>query len=95
MAGNGLQGSEKLWEAAARAVEEAARQRGWPTSNREELHRSAHMLSEETGDESIMSGFGVAGMFRANSQIDFMEDFQIEEDQRIVWDFVNRVLALG
>ncbi len=52
------------------------------------------MLSEETGDASIISGFGVAGMFRANSQIGFMEDFQIDEDQRIVRDFVNRVVAL-
>lgn len=52
------------------------------------------MLSEETGDLTILAGFSVAGMFRANSQIGFMEDFQIEEDQRIVRDFVNRILEL-
>ena len=52
------------------------------------------MLSEEAGDLSIIAGFSVADMFRANSQIDFMEDFQIDEDQRIVRDFVNRILEL-
>ena len=55
---------------------------------------AAEMLSEEAGDPSISAGFGVAGMFRANAQIGFMEDFQIEEDQRIVRDFVNRILEL-
>ena len=94
MAGNDLQGSEKMREAAARAVLDAARQRGWSHSNREDLSIVAQMLSEEAGDLSIIAGFSVADMFRANSQIDFMEDFQIDEDQRIVRDFVNRILEL-
>ena len=92
MAGNHLNGSEKLWEAAARAVTEAARQRGLSCSDHRELHMAARSLSEETGDASIATGFGVAEKFRANSKFDFMEEY--DYDRQIVRRLVTRVLAL-
>ena len=95
MAGNYPKGSEKLWEAASHAVTEAAIRRGWPCSDHRELHMAARKLSDETGDASIMSGLSVAEMFRANSRLDFMEEYQVDEDQGVVRDFVARLLALA
>jgi hypothetical protein len=95
MAGNYLKGSEKVWEAAAHAVMEAARQRGWPSSDHRELHMASRRFAEETGDESIADGFAIAEKFRANSEFDFMEDFDYDDDRQIVRRLVNRVLALN
>ena len=95
MAGNYLKGSEKLWEAASLAVTEAARLRGWPSSDNRELHMAARGLADETGDVSIADGFGVAEKFRANAEFDFMEDFDYDDDREIVTRFVELVVALG
>ena len=92
MAGNYLKGSEKVWEAASHVVTEAARQRGWDCSDHRELHMAARRLSEATGDESIADGFSIAEKFRANSEFDFMEEY--DYDRQIVRRLVNRVLAL-
>ena len=59
------------------------------------MHMAARRLSEETGDESIADGFGVAEKFRANADFDFMEDFDYDDDRQIVTRFVERVTALG
>ena len=95
MAGNYLKGSEKLWEAASHAMTEAAIRRSWPYSDHRELHMAAKRLSDETGDASIAAGLSVADMFRANSRLDFMEEYQVDEDRRVVKAFVERVLELA
>ncbi len=95
MAGNHLKGSDYTWRAAARAVTEAALRRGWTCSDNREMHMAARRLSEETGDESIADGFGVAEKFRANADFDFMEDFDYDDDREIVARFVERVIALS
>ena len=55
----------------------------------------ARKLAHEAGDVSISDGFGVAEKFRANAEFDFMEDFDYDDDRRIVTRFVERVIALG
>ena len=95
MAGNYLKGSEKLWDAASHAVKTVAERRGWPCSDSRELHTAASKLSDETGDKSIATGLSVAKMFQANSRLDFMEEYQVDEDQRIVKAFVERVLEFA
>ena len=95
MAGNYMKGSQKLWEAASHAVTVVAGQRGWPCSNDRELHMAASKMSDERGDAFIAAALSVAEMFRANSRLDFMEEYQVDEDQRVVKAFVERILDLG
>ena len=92
MAGNYMKGSQKLWEASSLAIAEAARLRGWPYSDDQELHMAASRLSDEAGDAFIAAALSVAEMFRANSRLDFMEEYQVDKDQRVVKAFVERVL---
>ena len=94
MAGNNLEGSEKMWEAASHAVMAVAQQRGWRCSERRDLHEAARMLSEESGDPSIADRFAIAEKFRANFHHDFMEEYDFDDDRRGVRDFVARVLDL-
>ena len=84
-----------MWEASSLAVTAAARRRGWPCSDNRELHMAARKLADETGDVSIADGFAIAEKFRANAEFDFMEDFDYDDDRRIVTRFVERVIALG
>ncbi len=94
MAGDNLQASEKLWEAAVRAVTEAARQRGLSCSDHRELHMAARRLSDETGDASIADRFAIAEKLHANFYHDFMEDHEFDYARNSVRAFVNRVLKL-
>ena len=94
MAGNYLNGSEKMWVAASTAITEVARLRGWPCSDNRELHLAARKLADETGNASIADGFVVAGKFRANAEFDFMEDFDYDDDREIVTRFVELVIGL-
>ncbi len=93
-AGESLQGSEKLWGAAAHAVMAAAQQRGWPCGKHGNLKTAAGRLAEETGDSLFREGFTNAEKFHANFYHDFMEDFQLAADRPVVHDFVTRLLAL-
>ena len=51
-------------------------------------------LSAEFDDSEFVVGFAVAEKFRENAEYDFMEDFQFDDDRKIVQDFVARTLAL-
>ena len=92
--GDRLQASEKAWDAAARAVSAVALARGWEYSRHEDLFAAALKLSAEFDDSEFAGGFVVAEKFRENAEYDFMEDFQYEDDRKIVQDFVARTLAL-
>ena len=94
-AGDVLQGSEKLWGAAAHAVMAVAIKRGWPINEEHKsLHIAANRLADELGDTGLSGQFSLAEKFRANSRHDFMQDFQIDGDRPLVHRFVNRVLSL-
>ena len=94
-AGDMLQGSEKMWGAAAHAVMAVAQQRGWPFGSHSALRIAVRRLAEESGDRALPGGFGTAERFHANFYHDFMErddDFDFTRD--VVRDFVARVLSL-
>ena len=93
--GDMLQGSEKMWGAAAHAVMAVAQQRDWPYGSHGALRVAVRRLAEESGDRALPGGFGTAERFHANFYHDFMEhdaDFDFTKD--VVRDFVARVLAL-
>ena len=97
-AGDGLQGSEKLWGAAAHAMMALAQHRGqWnpsPFGSHRALKIAAVRLADEYGDPTLRTQFSVAEKFHANFYHNFMEDYQLEPDRQEVRDFVNRALAL-
>lgn len=93
-AGDILQGSEKLWGAAAHAVMALAQQRGWGFGDHRSLRAAANRLSDELNEPLIASDFSVAEKFHANFYHHFMQDFEIDGDRPAVHRFVNRVLSL-
>ena len=93
--GDMLQGSEKMWGAAAHAVMAVAQQRGWPFGSHGSLRTAVRRLSDEYGDPFLIAGFVSAEKFHANFYHDFMEhdaDFELSKD--VIRQFVGRVLAL-
>ncbi len=91
--GENMAASDKLWEAAAHAVKAVAGPKGWPCGTRDELRDAAVRLTEETGDDRYISGFGVAEGFYHNAKLDWMEDFQLT-DRYLVREFIEDTLDL-
>ena len=89
-----LQGSEKMWGAAAHALMAVAQQRGWKYGNHYALRQVALRLADELDDERISLGLGVAEKFHANFYHEFMDDNELEVNRADVQRFVERVLAL-
>lgn len=91
-AGDVLQGSEKLWGAAAHAVMTVAQQQGLPFGTHHALKIAADQLSKHRSDPSLGAGFFAAQQFHANFSHDFMEDDDIARGRPLVRRFVERVL---
>ena len=89
--GDLLQGSEKLWGAAAHALLAIIIQRGWPSNNHQAMREAVPRLTEEYGDHQIHTGFLVAEKFHRNFHHRFMEDFEYPVDRPLVHDFVARL----
>ena len=92
--GDVLQGSEKLWGAAAHALTAVAQQRGWRYGNHNALRQAALRLADEMEDERIRLGLLVAEKFHANFYHDFMEDIELDVNRPDAQLFVARMLAL-
>ena len=89
-----LKACEKLWQSAAHAIAAVAQQRGWECGDVESLFAAADRLSEETEDPLLASAFDIADTFRANVDLDFMEDFQLKGGRPRVRHLVESVLSL-
>ena len=61
-----LQASEKGWGAAARMVKAVAESRGWRHNSHRDLYVTINRLVEESGDEAIRVGFGLASTLHTN-----------------------------
>ena len=94
--GNGeqLQGSEKLWGAAAHALMAVMQQRGMESTSHRALRFQAEALAREYDDYGIRAGFIAADMFHRNFYNYFMDEHDIEDNRPIVREFVERVLAI-
>ena len=94
-AGDHLQASEKLWDAACHALTAVAQQRNMPHGSHRALKQAAQLLVDETGDMALLGGFAAAEKFRGNFIYDFMEDFELDADRPTVNNFVERLLVLA
>lgn len=92
--GDKLQGSEKLWGAAAHAILAVARIRGRRVGSHRRLREMADTLSRETGEPLIAADFDAAERFHANFYHDYMTDYDIDTERPAVRRLVRRVLAL-
>ena len=93
--GDLMQGSEKLWGAAAQVVMAIAQERGWPFHDHRNLKAAVNRLSEEYDDPSLRAEFGVAEKFHANYYHKFMQDYEYDDDRATVRQFVERALTLA
>ena len=92
--GDVLQGSEKLWGAAAHAVMAMAQERGWDFGSHYAIRQVALRLADEMEDERISLGLGVAEKFHANFYHNFMEDSELDMNRPLAQRFVERILSL-
>ena len=93
-AGDHLQGSEKLYGAAAQAVIALCQQRGWRYKSHRAMQQAVEALSREYGDPDIINGFSAANRFHENFFHDYLEDYEIDTNRPGVHHFVNKLLAL-
>ena len=95
-----VQGSEKLWGAAAHAVIAVAQQRGWQHRSHRSMKNAVIRIADELGKENELLGdviraeFAAAEKFHRNYYHDDMEDYERDADRPIVHRFVHRMLAL-
>ena len=92
--GDVLQGSEKIWGAAAHVVMAAAQQNGWPFGDHRSLKIAVRRLADEHDEPYLDAAFGVAEKFHANLYHKFMQDYEFDEDRPIVRRFVERIQSL-
>ena len=65
-AGDSRQASEKGWGATAQMIKAIASSRGWKHDSHAALYRVIDRLVNETGDDNIGAGFGMANALHQN-----------------------------
>ena len=90
-----LQVSEKLWGAAAHAVESVCIHRRWRHGNYAHLRNAAERLTEETGDSAIMAIFLLAYSHHLNFYTDAMEAEEVGPARRIVRELVDKLVVFA
>ena len=93
-AGDTLQASEKLWDAAAHAIMAVAQRRGLEHGTHRALINAARQIADEADDERLRSGILAARHFHSNFYNGTMEPEDIEYDRPLVHRFVALMLAL-
>ena len=89
-----LQGSEKLWGAAAHAILALSRMRRWSLGSHSRIRENAARVSQELGESQLWTDFDSAERFHANFYHDYMTESDIDVERPLVHDFVNRLLSL-
>ena len=92
--GDVLQGSEKLWGAAAHSIIALAQQRGWKYGNHYAIRQVVRRIEDELDDERISLGLIAAEKFHANFYHEFMDDDELDMGRPAARRFVERILAL-
>ena len=89
--GDLLQGSEKLWGAAAHAVKAAAEQRGWKHNGHAYLHRVVNEIVAENGDRRLNDAFQAANRLHINFYENTLGRDQIDDIAQIVSTLVDMI----
>ena len=89
-----LQGSEKLWGAAAHSILALSRIRRWSLGSHSRIRENAARVSREMGESQLWTDFDSAERFHANFYHDYMTESDIGVERPLVHRFVHRVLSL-
>lgn len=92
--GDELQGSKKMWAAAAHAVMALSQQRGWNYGDHRSLRVAVRRIAEEQDDPLLELAFGIAEKFHANFHHKFMQNYEFKRDHSAVHHFVQRIRSL-
>ena len=92
--GDVLQGSEKMWGAAAHSIMALAQQRGWKYGNHYAIRQVVRRIEDELDDERIGLGLIAAEKFHANFYHEFMDEDELDMGRPAARRFVQRILAL-
>lgn len=92
--GDLLQASEKLWGAAAHAVEAVARRRRWPHTSHRRLVEVVDKLVLETDQSDLRTLFNVAQSLHANFYENWLTKPFVEQTAGEIEEFVSRVERL-
>ena len=93
--GDLLQGSEKLWGAAAHAVKAVAKQRGWRHDSHTLLFRSVRTIAATSGNSRIVAQFQSASDLHINfyeAELDFERLLRNADDVSEFLDAMSRLL---
>ena len=85
--GDRLQGSEKLWGAAAHAVLAVSRMRRWSLGSHSRIRENAARLSHELGESHLLTDFNSAERFHANYYHGYMTESDIGTERPLVHRF--------
>ena len=83
--------SEKLWDAASHAIKALCVRRGWQHDEYEHLRDAIKLLREETGDESLDTGFAIA--YNGQLFVGSLEEEDVDADRPVVRKLVDKLLA--
>ena len=92
--GDLLQGSEKLWGAAAHAVKAAAEQRGWKHNGHAFLHKVVDNIVLGTGDRRFKETFDAASRLHVNFYEDTLDSNKIDKEAQIILDLIDMINAI-
>ena len=101
-AGDDKRGSQKLWEAAERALSIVAVSRDLPCQTEDDHFDLLESLMAESGRRDdgydgydLISGYLVAGFVQNNVDYGFMESYELKGSRRSVRHFVNELLPFA
>ena len=94
LVGDTLQGCEKLWGAAAHATIAFCLKRGWACHDHRAMKLAIRQETYESGDTTLRAGFGIAEKFHANFYHGFMQQYELEEDPQVVYEFVDKIVSM-
>ena len=92
--GDELQGSKKMWAAAAHAAMALSQQRDWNYGDHRSLRVAVRRIAEEQDDPLLEAAFSIAEKFHTNVHHDFMQDYQFDRARPAVHHFVQRIQTL-
>ena len=92
--GDLLQGSEKLWGAAAHAVKAAAEQRGWKHNGHAYLHKVVDNIVLDTGDRRFKEAFKSANRLHVNFYENTLDANKINDRAQGVLDLIDMIDAI-
>ena len=92
--GDLLQGSEKLWGAAAHAVKAAAEQRGWKHNGHAYLHKVVDNIVLGTGHRRLKDAFKSANQLHINFYENTLDSDEIDFRAQRVLDLIEMINAI-